>query len=551
MRETYVRYTFPVKYARRADIEVTFEQMFVDLRLQMFEDSKQLPEEMTYRNVDKMLKAKRSSKRIEYTQLLEVLDDKVAPHTVLIIGIPGVGKTTFVKQMAKQWSEKKMWTQVRYLFVITLRELQQDRMMTLEELLFHQLGALSLTDEERRAAMDEIHASQEHTVLFLEGADELRSFEYTAQYERSCGQRADMNTLISSLITPDAMLPWAKVIITTRPIDRLTSMVYSRVTELYGFSEENIYKYVRKFSGGDSALEQSILRYLATNANIATFCYIPVTCNFVCMCLQDMQRGDMASVRTMTQLYVYAIMHLVRKLHPLLRNDRNELDAKAVFSKVGASLRSHAKVAKRCTMRSPLQLILYDEDVEEISTDDRQSGFLDQSLTTDKITREQSRRCWSFTHLTIQEFFTAVALLMTIDDISQLTQSRQSIRKQEVVLTFVVGLLCDRRNAEFMEYFPSVESKKAVSIFKPWTLLEKFMEYFWSKGHQITPRTFLKNLAAKTYPLQLVSLIHETQREDLVDIVPAHIKAEHVFPTEMTSLAWAIQQQMCPVVTLE
>ena len=549
MRERYIRYTFPVKYARNAAIEVTFEEMFVDLRLQMFEDSKQLPEEMTYRDVEKMLKAKRSSKSIDYKQLLEVLDDKVAPHSVLIIGIPGVGKTTFVKQMAKQWAKRKLWTQVRYLFVITLRDLPQDTKMTLEELLFDQLCAQSLTDEERRVAMDEIHASQEHTVLFLEGADELPSFEYTTKYERRCGQKADMNTLITSLIKPDAMLPGAKVVITTRPIDQLTSKVCSRVTELYGFSEVDIYTYVHKFSGGDSDLEQSILSYLATNTNIATFCYIPVTCNFVCMCLQDMQRGDMASVTTMTQLYVYAIMHLIRKLHPLLKDDPKVFDDKEVFSKVGPSLTSHAKVAKRCTMRSSLQLTLYDEDVKEISTEHRQSGFLDQSLTKDEVTPEKSRKCWSFTHLTIQEFFTAVALLMTGDDISQLTASRQSIRKQEVVLTFVVGLLCDRKNAKFMEYFLSVESKKAVSVFKPWTFLEKFMEYF--RSNQINPRMFLKNLAAKTYPLQLVSLVHEAQRENLVDVVPAHIKAEHVFPTEMTSLAWAIQQQKCPVLKLE
>ena len=530
MRQTYIRYTFPVKYARRADVEVSFEDMFVDIRLQMFEDSKQLPEEMTYRDVDKLLKAKRSSKRIDCTQLFEVLDDKVAPHSVLIIGIPGVGKTTFVKQMAKQWAKKKMWKHVRYLFVIALRELQQDRMMTLEELLFDQLAGLSLTEEERRVAMDEIDASQGHTVVFLEGADELRSFKYTEQYERRYREKADMNTLISSLVS-GAVLPGAKVVITTRPIDQLTSKVCSRVTELYGFSEENIKKYVHKFSGGDSELAQSILSYLATNANIATFCYIPVTCNFVCMCLQDMQRGDMASVRTMTQMYAYAVMHLVGKLHPLLRNDTSQLDSKAILSKVGPSLTSHAKVAKRCTMRSPLQLILYDEDVEEISTVDRQSGFLYQSLTLDEVTREQSQQCWSFTHLTIQEFFTALGLLMgPVDDISQLTESEESIRKQEVVLTFVVGLLCDQRNAKFMEYFLSGSQQMTPSY---------------------EPRTFLEKLAAKTDHLQLVSLVHETQREDLVDVVSADLEAKHVFPTEMTSLVWAIQQQNCPIVKLK
>ena len=73
-----------------------------------------------------------------------------------------------------------------------------------------------------------------------------------------------------------------------------------------------------KFSGGDSKLRVFSLSYLDTNANMATFFCIPVTCNFVCMCLQDIQGGDKAVVDILTQLYVNAIMHLVRKLHPLL-----------------------------------------------------------------------------------------------------------------------------------------------------------------------------------------------------------------------------------------
>jgi len=55
------------------------------------------------------------------------------------------------------------------------------------------------------------------------------------------------------------------------------------------------------------------------------------------------------------------------------------------------------------------------------------------------------------------------------------------------------------------------------------------------------PRTFLENLATKTDPLQLVTLVHETQREDLADVVPAAIEVEHVFPTEVASLIRVVQ----------
>ena len=170
-----------------------------------------------------------------------MLDDKVAPRSVLSRGIPGVGKTTFGKQMAKQWAEKEIWKQVRYIFVISLVELLHNRMMTLEDLLFDGLMGLSLTGEERRIDMEQVHAIQTQVVVFLEGADELRTFKYTEQYVRRCGQTTDIDTLISSLIS-GALLPGAKIIMTTRPIGQLTSTVCSRVTELYGFSEESIKK---------------------------------------------------------------------------------------------------------------------------------------------------------------------------------------------------------------------------------------------------------------------------------------------------------------------
>ena len=97
------------------------------------------------------------------------------------------------------------------------------------------------------------------------------------------------------------------------------------------------------------------------------------------MCLQAVylsnQSGEKPTVNTMTQLYVYARMHLVRTLHPELTNDPCHLDYKATLNKVGRSLMNHAKVARCFTITPPIQLIFYNEDINDISAVDRQSGF--------------------------------------------------------------------------------------------------------------------------------------------------------------------------------
>ena len=501
--------------------------MFVDLRLQKFETRK-LPETLPYSDVEEMQRCKQSSEVIQIPQLFDVLEDKVAPRNVLIRGQASVGKTTFVKQMAKQWAEKKLWNDIKYLFVVTLRELPQDRKWTLADLL---LGELTLSEEEKIAAINEIRKHSEDTMVVIEGLDEFPEYKFSEKHGGVRNEEVDLNVLISCIIS-GVMLPGAKVLVTTRPTDQLPSEVCHRVTEIYGFSKENIEKYVDKFSGGNSKLQLFIRRFLDTNVNIATMCYIPVQANFVCMCLRDMHSckltGNVAAVATITQLYVFATLYLIRKLHPALKNESKQMDSEAIFNNVGDSLKTHAKVAKRCTLSSPLRLILYGKDIEEISVEDRQSGFLDESQTTDAVTRGLRRQCWSFTHLMLQEFLTAVSLLSGHPhDILRLTDNETSVHQHEVLLTFVVGLLCDPSNANFMRYFGSADNQ------------------------QLNPWNFIEELKHKTEPLQLITLVHEAQCEDLVEIVPAEIKSNQLHPTEVMALAWLLQQQTCPITSLK
>ena len=102
-----------------------------------------------------------------------MLKDKVAPQNVLIRGKVGVGKMTFVKQMSKQWAENKLWNDSKYLFVVTLRELPQDRKWTLADLL---LGELTLSEEEKTVTINEICKHPEGIMVAIEGLDEFPEY---------------------------------------------------------------------------------------------------------------------------------------------------------------------------------------------------------------------------------------------------------------------------------------------------------------------------------------------------------------------------------------
>ena len=527
LRKTYNRSTVPVQDTVSADCcsEVPLDEMFVELRLQESTTTTTLPETLSYRDVKKMQKNMQSSEPIQTSQLFDELHGRCSPRKVLMLGKAGIGKTTLIKQIASQWAKKELWTHIEYLFVITLRQLRQDRKLTLGDLL---LDGLSLTKEEKTAALNHLRENASTVMIVAEGWDEIK---YTDEegIERDDTKEVELNTILSSILK-NVMLPGAKVLITSRPNDNVP--VCERSVELYGFTQESIDQYIHQFSRQNTELEQFIKRYLQSNVNIETMCYVPVHTNFVCACLKDIYSSShseiMATVNTMTQLYVVAVINLAKKLHPSLKGIETEIDENKFLAMVGDSLKNHADLAKHCTLSTPLRIIMYEEDLNRfhISDKDKHTGFLAQSVMENRIP-SLKRRCWMFHHLTIQEMFCAVGLLRGPPDaLMKLIKYKKSVRQHEVLIRFVVGLLCDRHNAHFMECLESAKD-------------------------QLDPRTFIEKLAPVFDPLQLTTAIHESQCPELVDLVPSDIVSHNVCPTEMMSLSWALQQPECRVDSIE
>ena len=530
----YNDFTVPVQHSIDADScrNASLDDMFVELRLQE-SGYTHLPETLDYRDVVEMQKKMQSNKPIQMSQLFDKCADERAitnPKKVLILGKAGIGKTTLIKQMAKQWAEKALWKDdVDYLFVITLRQLRPGEKLTLGDLL---LGGLPLTEDEKTTALLTLRENSQRVILVLEGMDEATYFESVTELERDYNKKIDLNTLLSSIIG-DTMLPGAKVILTSRPNNNVPSNACHRTVELYGFSQESIEQYIHKFCGEDTKLEHFITDYLQRNVNIATMCYVAVQCNFVCVCLANMYSSSHSdhtpSVNTMTQLYVLAVTNLAKKLHPSLKSINSPIDQKKFFDTVGKSLKNHAELAKHCTMSTPLRIIIYEDDLDTFGVcgADKHTGFLAESVTRDLDAIGWTRKCWTFSHLTIQEMFAAIGLLRGPSEAILELISNVYVRRQHgVLITFITGLLCDPQNACFMRGLQS-------------------------DVDQLDPRTFMKKLADNIDVLQLTIAIYEAQRPEFVELLPKAIAPQSVFPTEMMSLAWVLKQHECRVITLK
>ena len=529
LRTAYSDYTVPVQWSVDADScsDISLDDMFVELRLQQSRTTK-LPETLGYRDVVKMQEIMQSVDPIQVSQLFDKLRDRHAPRNVLILGKAGIGKTTLVKQIAKQWAEKKLWNDdVEYLFVITLRELRQERNLKLGDIL---LGGLGLTEEEKSEALKQLCEKSERTMVFLEGMDEASYFKYEKKLQRDCTMEVGVNTLLSGIID-NTMLPGAKVIITSRPNDNIPTAMCHRTAELYGFTQESIKEYIHKFCGEDTAVEKFIMGNLQNNVNIATLCYMPVHANFVCACLANMYSSTHSAntpsiINTMSQLYVFAVINLARYS---LKDVKEQIDSEMIFAKVGNSFKKHAELAKYCTMSKPLRIIIYKDDLDayDICDTDKHIGFLAESATGDLIGSGFKRRCWTFHHLTMQEMFAGIGLLRgPPEDLLELIDDETSVSQHEVLITLITGLLCDSQNEYFMRCLEPAKD-------------------------QLKPRTFIKKLAGVLDTWKLATYIYESQCSQFVDLIPEEITLSSLFPTEMLSLCWIMKQPQCGVIKLE
>jgi len=96
-----------------------------------------------------------------------------------------------------------------------------------------------------------------------------------------------------------------------------------------------------------------------------------------------------------------------------------------------------------------------------------------------------------------------------------------------MLITFLLGLLGDPRNAYFMGYLGS--GKASVNVKK-----------------------IIKKLADKLKddPKKLATFVFETQREELVKYIPKKIDVNKIYPMEMLSLCWALHQITCRITSL-
>ena len=305
---------------------------------------------------------------------------------ILVVGQPGIGKTTLLQMITRSWAHDKVFSSCWVLLHIVLRDLV---------LLQH---APNLTTFLSFMGNTWLPPDIETSVLKSDGkglcfiADGLD--EYPAGSE-------DKTNFIFSLIRAQK-LPQSTVVISSRPevASRVWDM-FDKHVEVLGFSDDQIDEYIQAKYGED----KSFSKYLDDHPHIKHTCYIPLHLAML-VYLKDYLLNGTNLPETETEIYEQFIIHTIIwdfggkdstsscSHMNALPTSLNNIDES---SEIGSLLFHIAKLAYSGIQKRQIIFTEVESVLQHTNT---------SLLVVDKMSVLQPTT-YSFPHLTIQEFLAA------------------------------------------------------------------------------------------------------------------------------------------------
>ncbi|XP_072526398.1 uncharacterized protein [Salminus brasiliensis] len=369
----------------------------------------------------KIKKKNNKCKKLRHKKLrsyLPVQKQKLSPDdllhsrekAILLIGKPGIGKTSLVQEMLSIWSQKDSRV-LDYMFYFDEATLAQIwNLMSLESLLFD-LNCKPL-EKDRKEVWQDIEEHSENVIIVFDGINTTQK-----------------NPLLQKILDGD-LLPEAKIVITCRSEledDSFLSDWPAFRVYVQGFSEESVRIYLAHML----CSEAEILNIVLNNQELISLCHVPMYAFMVATCSSFSNLTAARHPLTITEMYVHILRQDLKKA-----GNKTFRQIDKYMKDIRDQLFSLMESAFSATLQKTVNLPNIDSDEIEIS-----KVFL-RKITVE-ATPTSVKEFHAFLHSTVQEFFSALWLLGNPDEIDKILQLCLAEEQKHLkhLIPFICGLL--------------------------------------------------------------------------------------------------------------
>lgn len=443
------------------------------------------------------------------------LGSQEGPHTVILHGVAGIGKSTLARHIRRAWEEGQLYrNHFQHVFYFNCRELATSKLTSLEEL-------ITKDQSTTVAPAGQIQSQPEQLLFILDGLDELEwvSEEKRAELCLHRSQQQSVQTLLGSLVEK-TIFPEASLLITARTAALqkfIPSLKQPCWVEVLGFSESSRKDYFYEYFTEESQATRAF-SVVESNQALLTMCLTPLVSWLACTCLkQQMEAGEELSLKsqTMTALYLRYLAQAIQA-QPL-----------------GTQLRGFCTLAAEGICQG--KTLFSPGDLKKHGLD----GVISATpLKMDVLQKHPTSLNYSFIHLCFQEFFAAVSFALgDIRDKSDHPNSTGSMEK--LVEVYGINNLFGAPTVHFLSGLLSEQGAREMeNIFQ--------CKLSWERKRESLLRWAELELRREHYSLQLFHCLYEIQDEEFLTQVMAHFQGMRVcIRTSMELLVFTFCIRFC------
>ncbi|KAI4888457.1 hypothetical protein NFI96_025944 [Prochilodus magdalenae] len=354
--------------------------------------------------------------------------------TILLVGKPGIGKTSVVQYMLSLWFQKDN-EKLDYMFYFDEATLSQiSKPTSLESLLFDLY--CKPPKKHRSEVLQYIKENLDNVIIVYDGIGTLQN-----------------NTTLQKIMNFD-LFSEAKIVMTCRSDLEEDSCFPGRsLCKVYvqGFSTESVHRYFHQIVDSDS----DFLSLVLNNHELMSLCHVPMYAFMVAECISFRNSTFLRCPLTVTEMYVHIFRQdlkragnkTARQVDKYMKDIRDQL-CRLMESAFNATLQKTVNLPDTGSVNAEISKVLL------------------RTITTEDIPNSV-KQCQAFLHSTVQEFFSALWLLVNpgeIDKVVQLCQTEEHMHLKYVI-PFLCGLLSKQNFKLLKNLFLEDETQKTSAGF--------------------------------------------------------------------------------------